>query len=150
MLTLHRVPTLPTGKDLRDWVNSILDRAEVVEMPPEASPAGMLRDEILRIVAGLPAGDNEEDLDAQKAVVKDGQRCLKLRTIAAKLDEGRFQGMAVNAIATHLHEMGFEHRSIRLGNKGGIRIWGCPPEPEPEVQDEAKADEDAVDGEDAE
>lgn len=76
-----RVPTLPRGG--AGWTRQVeawLKAAEIIEQPPEASPAGFLREAILRAVGELRTGETVADLDRGLALHHKGQ--LVFKTVA--------------------------------------------------------------------
>lgn len=118
---LHRVPTLPAGEDWGEFVNVALQRAERVEMPPEATRDGMLREAIERIVADLQVGDELSDLDHNKAILKDGKPVYRLRTVVRLLKED-FGAVTEGEVARLLRVLGFESKTFTFG-KESVRAW---------------------------
>lgn len=121
---LHFVPALPKKND--DWdalVNSWMTRAEVIEQPPEASEAGLLKEHILSAIENLAIGESVLDLDRMKALQHDTDgQVFKIDSLMQVLKD-RYGEVRPHVLCGHLHDLGYNSQSRRFGAEV-TRAWG--------------------------
>jgi hypothetical protein len=120
---LNRVPALPRkAEQYRLLVNSWLAQAEIVEMPPEASAAEALKEDVQRAIDGLPVGDSVEDLDHGKGCkLADGRVAFKAAAIHRLLRDDHPELGAAELCAT-LKSLKYESVTRAFG-EGRARAW---------------------------
>lgn len=128
---VHCEPKLPS--DDATWkalVGFVIGQARRVDQPPDASRDAYHREVINTIIAQLPTATTIDDLNAGRAVEKDGKRCFKTGAIAKRLTD---RGMAIEPaeIAVHLRKLGAESCTERFPRADGgaddpkvvVRVW---------------------------
>jgi hypothetical protein len=118
---LHRVPQLPKTDAWHETVNRMMERAEFVAQPPEASPAGLLREEILRVVENLGVGEEVADLDRERAVLHEGRKAFKAQTLLRRLRD-QFPDLKTQDLCAELRRLGFTSGTIRVAGVS-VRAW---------------------------
>ena len=119
---LRRVPALPSkAQAWRELVNDWLAHAEVVEQPPEASQAELLRQQIAAVIASLTIGDSADELDQGKGLRHDGTLIFKTLTVL-KLLKDTYGEVSAHVLCSYLRDLGFESKPVRLEGKL-VRVW---------------------------
>ncbi len=119
---LHRMPLMPSADDWRLFVNDLMARTEKVDMPPDASEYGSIKEEVARIIQSMPAGDTVADLDQGKGVrLENGRVAFKRKTISALLKEAH-PDAELGDVSLILHDMGYQSRPHRVGDSV-VRLW---------------------------
>jgi hypothetical protein len=155
---LRRIPHLPgkgAAMSWKDLVNGWLAAAEVIHQPPEASPRGLLKEEIARVIDNLGEAETPADLDRGKTFRVDGRRGFKTRTVLRALREAAGGDAGTHDVCNLLRELGCENTLCRLDG-ARVRLWLAPAswteppaadgEPSPTPEDpapEPAAEEDA-------
>ncbi len=119
----NKVMDLPKKK-YSDFVRSIFDRAEVVDMPDDASEAGGNRAEVEAILSGMGEGDDRQALDRGCKVKTDlGQECIALRPLA-KTVRMVLPQLSRPELCKILRGLGWADVQVRLpGEAGQVRVW---------------------------
>ncbi len=117
----HRIPTLPSGDEWAAQVNAWLAGAVIDDLPPEASPDGLLGDDIEKHIADLGIGENRSDLNQGRAVMESGHRAFKLTTLLKRLREDHGV-VGSHTVARHLRKLGYRSQTIRVAD-GEVRAW---------------------------
>ena len=119
----HRIPGVPRPRS--KWVplvNSWLADAELIEMPPEASDDGALREAVERAVEGFSEGDALEDLDRGQALrLEDGRRAFKTTAVMTAIRAGPLDAK-LGAVCRVLRELGYESVTVKFPTKA-VRAW---------------------------
>lgn len=125
---LRRIPKLPGKGATVSWkelVNGWLAGAEVIHQPPDASPRGLLREEIVRVIDNLGETDAPADLERGKAIRVDGRRGFKTRTVLRALREAAGGDPGTHEVCGLLRELGCENTLCRLDG-ARVRLWLAP------------------------
>ncbi len=120
---LHRIPDLPQKAD--DWnafVNSLLERAEVVELGEDASEAAALREDVQAALDALQEGEELEDLDRGLSLkTSAGKVGFKVAPLLKHLQEQRPE-LTRHALCVILRDLGYETGPQRFDGKV-VRLW---------------------------
>jgi hypothetical protein len=104
--------------------------ARRVDQPPDASRDAYHREVISTIIDQLPSATTIDDLNAGRAIEKDGKRCFKTGAIAKRLADRGIQ-VEPAEIAVHLRKLGAESSTERFPRadrgaddpKDVARVW---------------------------
>ncbi|MDF1561947.1 MAG: hypothetical protein P1V51_02815 [Deltaproteobacteria bacterium] len=162
---VHRVPTLQKGHAWTEWVNSVLENAERVEQPPEASTEAALREAVQDFISGLPDSDEPTALDS-RIYSQDREQFISLKIVLDGVKEDH--DVTRTTLAATMRGLGHTggHR-IRVEVEGQrtrqVRAWRLAPgsnrseateSPEPVTdageEQEAQPDEEQADQDDSE
>jgi len=125
---LGRLPGLPRGAKYQALVSQWLEKAEIVEQPPEASTSEFLREEIQRVIGELRTGERADDLDRGLAVIHNGTPCFKTSAIFRRLRD-TYREVQSGEICLHLRALGHEWGTPRIDGKA-VRVWTKAESPE--------------------
>ncbi len=115
------VPPLPKAAEWREFLAGVLEKAERVDMPPEATRDGAIRESIERILPDLGVGEVPEDLDRGKALEHDGVRIFKAAPLLRRVveDIGTVEKSPFYRV---LRVLGYESDSFKIAGKS-VRAW---------------------------
>jgi hypothetical protein len=131
---LNRIPRLPERGHYDRWLNALLEKAEIIEQPAEASEDGAIAEELDYLLNAMPRGESAADL-ARSWIPHGGKKAIRLQTLCNRIHTA-FPRVPRTEIARHLRDKGWSPKVIRIS--GDIaRVWvGSRVDPEPAEDDE--------------
>jgi hypothetical protein len=122
---LHRVPRLPRLEAWETLVNSWLAKADIVQLPPDATERGMHLEQIIAAIRGMNDGETADDLDRGRTVPADGRRWFKATPLLRRLHDFDLSYLRPNELGDLLLELGcVPGRPYIAGQR--IRVWAIP------------------------
>lgn len=116
-----RIPALPLQyAQWGDWINPILDAAELVQESPDTTDDGHEREVVAGQLQLIPAGDAPEDLAAGKWLPHDGHRAISLAPLLHAV-KARLPTMTPRRIARRLRDLGWTATKV-----GNANVWQSP------------------------
>ncbi|MDD5308329.1 MAG: hypothetical protein PHU25_13490 [Deltaproteobacteria bacterium] len=118
---------LNTQSDWAQLVDSWLEKATVVELPPEASKEFRLKEAVIRAVDNMPEGHDVEDLDSNQYLIIDGRRTFKSKAVERTVNSSLVGSTKVKShtICDTLRKLGCTEPLPRIGQKR-VRVFAVP------------------------
>jgi hypothetical protein len=140
-------PSLPRGKKgdevWEKYVESLYANAQVHVPPPDATPEGLLMDDVQRALRSLPFGSTREDLDARRALRRDGEVLFKMAALRPLISDPPPEPLKLYGA---LRDLGLKSEPRRIDGEV-VRVWvvadptasSAAPTPPPPVSSIASA-----------
>jgi len=119
---LNMMPTKIKENDWAKMVNTLLEKCNVIEAPPDASLGGQLMEHVYNFLGQRAVGLKREDLSRGKPVYIDDMFLFRIGDLVAYLDRHNFRDFKVNKITSILKQQGAEHKFFSIDGKG-VNCW---------------------------
>jgi len=122
--TIAAVPELPAtkGGKFDAWINGLLATAERVEMPEDASTEAGMRNDVARLIDGLPGGETAEEFERGAVLTDDHGRRLISMPRLFETSQAANRDVTRPMLGRFLRQLGWTPAQVYVEGKQ-LRTW---------------------------
>ena len=119
---LNIMPTKIKENEWASMVNTLLEKCNIIEAPPDSSLGGQLMEHVYNFISQRAIGLSREELVRGKPVYLDGYFYFRIGDLCSYLERHNFRDFKVNKVTSILRQNGAEHHFFQVEGKG-VNCW---------------------------
>jgi hypothetical protein len=118
MEVMNLMPAMMKRDGWEELIQGLMEDVTVIDVPPEATPIGMLTQHLEDFCTTRVQGKTHDELLAGKPWTNNGFHYFRVRDFLSYLERQKFTLLRLNHIAMHIKEMGAEKKFFNVKGKG--------------------------------